>query len=183
METKPENNKKTLIILLIILVFFLTLSCLYVKAAFDATHAGANKEQTIDFLTGHLPWEWHQVLSVTPDPEKDQILTGEQPNTKPALYIVYRFECPDCEKAYPYIEEKIAHLSPTQRKNVWWVPSRTEAGKKFLKQHPIELVPSSVLRLKTGSRIDVLYDDNTKETDHNTIDEVFEEFTQNLKEE
>lgn len=182
METNANKTKKALVIFLVIIACSLLLSCMYIKAAVDAIDAGANKEQTKDFLTKHLPWEWSEVLNHNPDPDKDQILKGPQPETKPALYIVYRFECPDCEKAYPYIKNKIDELSPTQRKNVWWVPSRTEAGKAFLDQHPIQLVPSSVLRLDEESRIDVLYDDVTKETDTNKIDEVFDAFTQSLPE-
>lgn len=182
METNSTKNKKALIIFLVIIACLLILSFMYIKAAVDAVNAGANREQATDFLTNHLPWEWSEVLANNPDPDEDQILKGPQPEAKPALYIVYRFECPDCEKAYPYIKEKIQNLSPVQRKNVWWVPSRTEAGKAFLEQHPIELVPSSVLRLDEESRIDVLYNDATKETDKDKIDEVFDVFTQNLSE-
>lgn len=179
-----ENNKssKALIVFISIIIILLLLSVAYIVAGIKAINAGANSEQTKDFLIKHLPWEWHQVLSVEPNPKKDQILKQEQPEETPMLFIVYRFECPDCEKAYPYIKEKINELSDEEKTHVWWVPSRTKYGKMFLDKHPIELVPSSVLRLEDETTIDILYDPNTSETDKNKIDEVFERFKQELRE-
>lgn len=182
MENEQKKTKKAITIFLAIFVFFMALSCWYIKAGIDAHNAGANSEQIKTFLTTHLPWQWSKVLDVTPDPHEDQILKGPQPEETPALYIVYRFECPDCEKAYPYIKEHIQNLTPEEQKNVWWVPSRTEAGKKFLELHPIQLVPSAVLRLDSDAKIIVLYDDATKETDKDMIDEVFKTYKENLKE-
>lgn len=174
-ETNLKQQKALRIFAIVFIVFFL-LSCAYIIAGVKAFDAGANKEQTIDFLTKHLPHEWKGVLDVTPSPKRDQILTGEQPKTVPMLFIVYRFECPDCEKAYPYISKKIEELPESLQDRVWWVPSRTEAGKEFLNKHPIELVPSSVLRTQDYTSIDILYNPDTSDTNTDRIDAVFKEF-------
>lgn len=178
MKTDQQKEHKALLAFIIIIFICLLLSIAYIIAGIQAINAGANSEQTKDFLIKHLPWEWHEILSKEPNPKEDQILKQEQPEETPALFIVYRFECPDCEKAYPYIKEKINSLSDEEKKHVWWVPSRTKYGKAFLDKHPIELVPSSVLRLEDEATIDILYDPNTSETDTKTIDEVFEKFKQ-----
>ena len=182
METDQNKGNKALIVFIVIILIFTALSVAYVVAGLKAINAGANSEQTKDFLIKHLPWEWHEVLAVTPNPKEDQILKEEQPEDTPMLFIVYRFECPDCEKAYPYIKEKINQLSEEEKSRVWWVPSRTKFGKLFLEQHPIELVPSSVLRLEDETQINILYDPNTSETDKEMIDDVFNRFTNQLKE-
>ena len=182
METDQNKGNKALIVVIVSILIFTALSVAYVVAGLKAINAGANSEQTKDFLIKHLPWEWHEVLAVTPNPKEDQILKEEQPEDTPMLFIVYRFECPDCEKAYPYIKEKINQLSEEEKSRVWWVPSRTKFGKLFLEQHPIELVPSSVLRLEDETQIDILYDPNTSETDKEMIDDVFNRFTNQLKE-
>ena len=182
METDQNKGNKALIVFIVIILIFTALSVAYVVAGLKAINAGANSEQTKDFLIKHLPWEWHEVLAVTPNPKEDQILKEEQPEDIPMLFIVYRFECPDCEKAYPYIKEKINQLSEKEKSRVWWVPSRTKFGKLFLEQHPIELVPSSVLRLEDETQIDILYDPNTSETDKEMIDDVFNRFTNQLRE-
>ena len=175
MDKTNTKEPKPLRIFIVILATFFILSCTYVVAGIKAINAGANKEQTIDFLTKHLPYEWKGVLDVTPNPKHDQILTSEQPEAVPMLFIVYRFECPDCEKAYPYINKKIEELPEALQERVWWVPSRTKAGKEFLNKHPIELVPSSVLRTKEGTSIEILYNPDTSDTNTDKIDAVFEE--------
>lgn len=182
METDQKKGNKALIVFIVIILIFAALSVAYVVAGLKAINAGANSEQTKDFLIKHLPWEWHEVLSVTPNPKEDQILKQKQPEETPMLFIVYRFECPDCEKAYPYIKEKINQLTDEEKSHIWWVPSRTKYGKLFLEKHPIELVPSSVLRLDDEAQIDILYNPETSQTDKDMIDDVFRRFTEQLRE-
>lgn len=176
-----NNSNKVVKIIMIIIVIGVIISGFYVKTGLTALKQGANTKQAVEFVFKTAPWDWNDTLTKTPHPYKDKILKGKQPETTPALFIVYRFGCPDCEKAYPYICKKINELSDNEKKNVWWVASRTKAGKDFLEKHPIEFVPSSVLRLEETTDITVLYNIDSGETDKNAIDMIFHQYSENAE--
>ena len=57
-----------------------------------------------------------------------------------SIIIFYRFGCPDCEQTYAACKLYFADAPD----KVYWVSSRSEQGKKLIKQYPISEVPSGV---------------------------------------
>ena len=65
MKTDQQKEHKALLAFIIIIFICLLLSIAYIIAGIQAINAGANSEQTKDFLIKHLPWEWHEILKLT----------------------------------------------------------------------------------------------------------------------
>lgn len=78
---------------------------------------------------------------------------------KGKLVMYYRFGCPDCNAIYPEWNEMTKN-----RKDVYWVSTRSEQGKKLLEKYPIHEVPAGIYIKKDGSYVAyVLYSKTTGE--------------------
>lgn len=61
-------------------------------------------------------------------------------NQKDILVVLYRFDCPDCEKVQKQIERDF----PRNNQKIYYVPSRTKYGKNLAKRSGAKIVPSIV---------------------------------------
>lgn len=60
-------------------------------------------------------------------------------NIEGAIIIYYRFDCPDCSAIYNDLANAVANNS-----NIYWISSRSEAGKSLLEKYPVDEVPTGI---------------------------------------
>lgn len=69
-----------------------------------------------------------------------QVKIPKQKYNKPAVIIIDRFGCKDCNE----VSKKIKKDFPISNKNVYYVPARSDYGKALVKKHQIKTVPTLV---------------------------------------
>ena len=76
---------------------------------------------------------------------------------KGTLIVIYRFGCQDCETTYDELSEQLQGIS-----NTYWIASRSDQGQDFLKEYPLDSVPSAVYIKQDGSYLSYqLYETST----------------------
>lgn len=67
-------------------------------------------------------------------------------HNKNSLFVLYRFGCSDCHR----LNKDINKAFPESAKNVYYVPSRSELGKKLVKAGSVDTVPTLVYVNRQG---------------------------------
>lgn len=86
-------------------------------------------------------------LALTPNQFRDSIFyTAEDTESAPALIIVYRPGCPDCEGTYQKMSSYLSQLKDTHPHfHAGWVNSRSDLGSELVDKYNIKSVPMAIL--------------------------------------
>lgn len=132
--SKFENRRK--IIITSFLVSFVLATLLFAQI-FIAINKGMNS------LSVSLP---DMIQGIQTSPTQDK-MPHDLNNT---IIILYRFECDDCRAIYPDLKEYL-DKHKTEQTKVYFIPSRSNSGKKFVEFYNIEFVPTGIHIKKQNS--------------------------------
>ena len=153
LRREPINtswNKKTLTIQ-IILGTILILSLLYFAEGIDTVYVAKKHGLYQDTLS------WEKMLEYNESTPEESKLPEKESDLTTSIILFYRYSCPDCDAVYP--KERIA---ASKIKNIYWVSTRSEQGKKLLEKYPIKEVPAGVYITKNGDGVIQYLDSKSK---------------------
>lgn len=127
--TKPaalKASKITTIVSLILWILFVT-ALIIIGVQIDTAKSHGMYQKNMPFA--------EMVLSNKKSPAESKVpekLAG-------SIIIYYKYGCDDCEDIYEDLSNKVKDKS-----NVYWISTRSQQGKKLLKNYPVDTVPSAV---------------------------------------